>query len=133
MDRVGPSQIASGAQLPGNIFSVACLDLTFRLLRREKPQLALLIQNILEPARHEHGNDFYEQQLSIELAVDKVCLIVEFLAETGEAAAHNQQQSKEELIAIRSVLLDWLLYAQSFEPLESSTDKNQIQYDPQQH
>ena len=104
-----------------NEFTRNSLEKCFELLRENSPSLAILIQNALM----ECNQRFPESQVSLQLDEITVNHIVAKLSEIGEAAAVTNRSPKTELIKIRSVLMDWMVYAQScqFEnQVASSTD-----------
>jgi len=97
-----------------NSFNRASLELTFKLLRTHQPKLALCIQNILTETRC--FNTPYDPEELIPLAFEDhaVAEIVDKLAEIGQSMSHDPHYSKQDLIAVRCLLMDWLIYAQSF-------------------
>lgn len=52
--------------------------------------------------------------LLIKLEVQLVSNIVSALSNIAELVANTNDRNKEEKVAIHQVLLDWLLYAQTF-------------------
>lgn len=93
-----------------NEFTRNSLKKCFELLRINTPSLALLIQNILM----ESSERFPEATVALDLDETTVSQIVEKLAAIGEAAAGDDSISKTDLIKIRSILMDWMIYAQTF-------------------
>jgi hypothetical protein len=93
-----------------NEFTRNSLKKCFELLRINTPSLALLIQNVLM----ESSERFPEATVALELDEATVSQIVEKLAAIGEAAAVDNTISKAELVKIRSMLMDWMVYAQTF-------------------
>jgi hypothetical protein len=94
-----------------NEFTRNSLEKCFELLRENSPSLAILIQNALM----ECDQRFPESQVSLKLDESTVNHIVAKLAEIGEATAVDTSAPKNELIKIRSILMDWMVYAQSFQ------------------
>jgi hypothetical protein len=94
-----------------NEFTRNSLEKCFELLRENSPSLAILIQNALM----ECNQRFPESQVCLQLDEITVNHIVAKLAEIGDAAAAANSAPKTELIKIRSVLMDWMVYAQSFQ------------------
>lgn len=103
MDSIQPAQRS-------NEFSRNTLEKCFELLRGSRPSLALVIQNILM----ESDQRFPECTVALDLDEGHVSQIVEVLAEVGEVFAGDNNVSETELIKIRSILMDWMVYAQTF-------------------
>lgn len=88
------------------------LSLSFSLLRAEHPTLALIVQNKLYEADAPKKTKNSEY-LWLCLEAQQTADIITALSEIGEHAAQSSKHSQEELITIRSLLLDWLFFAQS--------------------
>jgi hypothetical protein len=101
-----------------NEFTRNSLEKCFELLREDSPSLAILIQNSLM----ECDQRFPESQVSLRLDESTVNHIVAKLAEIGETAAVENSVPKTELVKIRSILMDWMVYAQSFQIESPITD-----------
>jgi hypothetical protein len=101
-----------------NEFTRNSLERCFELLREDSPSLAILIQNSLM----ECDQRFPESQVSLNLDESTVNQIVAKLAEIGEAAAIDNSAPKTELTKIRSILMNWMVYAQSFDTENQLTD-----------
>ena len=97
-----------------NSFNRASLELTFKLLRPHQPNLALCVQNILTETRCLKAPYDPEENIELELEEQAVAEIVDRLAEIGQTMSQANQYSKQDLIAVRCLLMDWLIYAQSF-------------------
>lgn len=97
-----------------NSFNRASLELTFKLLRPHQPTLALCIQNILTETRCINAPYDPEELISLEFEEQTVADIVDKLAEIGQSMSQDSHYSKQDLIAVRCLLMDWLIYAQSF-------------------
>ena len=112
-----------------NIFSRANLRLTFTLLRDPSPSLALTIQNLLIKAEHAGTIDPVEDSFALDLPAETVAAIVEQLADIGVKASRDTDFSKQELTSLRCLLMDWMLYAQSFEkePVGAKDESHQQQ------
>jgi hypothetical protein len=96
------------------------LELSFELLRSQRPALALLVQNILSTQRHPAGNLPSSDMIKPKLAEHQVAEIVESLAEIGQRASKTLDYEREQLIEIRCVLMDWIIYAQGFMSMPDS-------------
>lgn len=92
---------------PQGRFSRQCLQDSFQLLRDSRPALALQIQNCLVNDTDEEGF------IAICFDTDTVVEIVDTLAELADMIAEDHSFDESELIAVRSVLMAWLVYAQS--------------------
>ncbi|MEE8057298.1 MAG: hypothetical protein V3T17_05615 [Pseudomonadales bacterium] len=108
-----PPTIDSVSTAP-NYFSLGCLEFSFHLLRSQHPTLALAVQNLIAKARLNPINNSREKVLLIKLEVQLVSNIVSALSNIAELVANTNDRNKEEKVAIHQVLLDWLLYAQTF-------------------
>ena len=97
-----------------NFFSIECLELTFTLLRKDHPSLALVIQNALTEARRKSLTGPYGQLIELHETAPRVKDIISALAAITETAANSQHRDKKHIVVIHQALLDWLLYAQSF-------------------
>jgi hypothetical protein len=62
----------------------------------------------------ESDQRFPECKVALDLDEDAVSQIVEVLAQIGERVASDKNSPEIELIKIRSILMDWMVYAQSF-------------------
>lgn len=92
-------------------FDLPFLQQTFALLRYEYPSLALTVQNLTAST---HALAQPKQRIAINLEATIVSEIINALSEIGDQACEDKHCSKERLIEIRAVLLEWLIYAQQF-------------------
>jgi hypothetical protein len=97
-----------------NAFSRANLELAFKLLRPCQPTLAILLQNALTLAHCPNTPHNPDEESILNFDEETVAAIVDQLAEIGHAMSANTRYSQQDLIAIRCLLMDWLIYAQSF-------------------
>ena len=101
-------------------FPKETLELSFKHLREPYPALALLLQNQLVRATQKHKTN-PENDLPLALTTQEASEIIVTLSMIAEKRADNDHSSKEQLIELRSLLLDWLIYAQSH--INSETPK----------
>lgn len=97
---------------PGReLFNRGTLELTFRMLRRKRPALALLVQNALVDAYPR--DDYHTALTAAELPLDGVAArrIVQALSAISEEMVAARQSSRADVVLIRSLLLDWLMFA----------------------
>lgn len=102
---------------------LATLQGTFKKLRKPKPQLALTIQNAMvaaRPAANQH-------QRCVTLAPGSVQQIVQFLSDLNSQLSSSPVSDGYQLANIRTLLLDWLYYAQSLGIKTLSSNINQAQ------
>lgn len=104
-----------------NYFSLDGLEFSFELLREHHPALALCVQNLIAEARIQHQHCREEKQFPLDMSVSDVSAIVTALASIAEQSANSALDGEDTMIAIHQILLDWLLYAQSFIPDDAVT------------
>ena len=95
-------------------FDPQFLRQTFTLLRYEYPSLALIVQNLITSTQQSAPDSRSTQLIAINLEARTVSEIINGLSEIGDRACEDESYSKDNLIEIRAVLLEWLLYAQQF-------------------
>jgi len=117
-----------------NVFNRGALELTFRLLRRIKPTLALQVQNLLAapplPKPSEIANSIHTDQFQIDPPAEVTRSIVETLSELAMSEAHSDNTDTGRLVMIRTLLIDWLQLAKTYldddeSYQRSSQDNNQ--------
>lgn len=94
-----------------NLFTRNSLGKCFECLREHSPTLAILIQNALM----ESNQRFPESQVALDLDESTVKEIVAKLAEVVETMTAASNVPKDQLTNARSILMEWMVYAQSFE------------------
>ena len=92
-------------------FPVESIDLSFQLLRERFPSLSLILQNQLFIAKHQPEN-IDEGETLLKLKIEEAASIIVAISGIGEAVAEDNNASKEQLILVRSLLMDWMIYAQ---------------------
>lgn len=107
--------------LESHDFSHETLTNTFTLLRDKKPSLALIIQNTLTAHQQRHPEEHHSKPITINLSPTRIATIVHVLSDIASKKAEDKTSSKELLLLIRNVILDWLVFAQSCSenPLET--------------
>lgn len=93
-----------------DLFNRATLELTFKMLRKRQPSLALHIQNALVSVypRNDYHTAFTAAELPLSAStITRIAQALFVLSE--ELLASNNQRS--ELVIVRSLLLDWLMLA----------------------
>ena len=97
------------------------LELTFRLLRREWPALALAIQNILVSKqqlirRQQHKSTLHnncdQDFFQINLDAQTIGKIVSALTELGETTLTKAPHDKEKLMFLKTLIDDWIALAE---------------------
>jgi hypothetical protein len=94
-----------------DMFSRGTLELTFKILRKRRPALALRIQNAMVGA---YGRGDYHTGLTaaeLPLGADVVEEIVQALSSLSDQIIANGETDRTELVLTRSLLLDWLMFA----------------------
>jgi hypothetical protein len=102
---------AETADLCRDLFSRGTLELTFRILRKRRPALALSIQNALAIA---YARDDYHTALSAdELPLERIVIdeVIQALSTLGNQQVGNGHTDRTEQVVVRSLLLDWLMLA----------------------
>lgn len=116
---------AEASEYYGDFFNRGTLELTFKVLRHKYPALALRVQNIIV-ATYPRG-DYHTGVSVLELPLDAAgaARIVQALSQLSDQLAtssHGQQGRHEvrngqtqrgDLTMIRSLLLDWLMFARA--------------------
>lgn len=99
-----------------DIFSRGALDLTFRLLRKDHPSLALEVRNILasetvpleDAAYHSpQGDHFF-----ITMPAQRIGCVVNALTQLGQDALENNQQDTGKLVVLRTLIKEWMTLAE---------------------
>lgn len=94
-----------------DLFNRATLELTFKLLRKKQPSLALQIQNALVSIypRNDYHTAFTAAELPLRTeTINRVARALLVLSEEMLNAGSSQ---RNDLIIVRSLLLDWLMLA----------------------
>lgn len=99
-----------------DLFNRATLELTFKTLRKRKPSLALQIQNALVSV-YPH-NDYHTAFTAAELPLCPKTIneIAQALLALSEELLASNNQQRNDLIMVRSLLLDWLMLAHERPP-----------------
>ncbi len=94
-----------------DLFNRATLELTFKMLRKRQPSLALQIQNALVSVypHNDYHTAFTAAELPLSAATINRTAQALFVLSEELVAAGNQQRN--DLIMVRSLLLDWLMLA----------------------
>lgn len=94
-----------------NLFNRATLELTFSILRKRQPVLALQIQNTLVSVypRDDYHTAFTAAQLP--LRAETINQIAQALLDLSEELLSARTQQRNDLVIVRSLLLDWLMLA----------------------
>jgi hypothetical protein len=94
-----------------DLFNRSTLELTCKMLRKKRPALALRVQNVLVIA---YPRDDYHTGLTaaeLPLDADVARQIVHALSALSDEMVAAGQTNRAELVLIRSLLLDWLMFA----------------------
>jgi hypothetical protein len=94
-----------------DMFSRGTLELTFKILRKRRPSLALRVQNGMMGA---YGHGTLQNGLTaaeLPLGSDVVEEIVLALSLLSEQMISRGETDRAELVLTRSLLLDWLMLA----------------------
>lgn len=99
-----------------DLFNRATLELTFKMLRKRQPSLALHIQNALVSV-YPH-NDYHTAFTAAELPLSVITInrIAQALAELSDELLISPAQQRHDLVVVRSLLLDWLMLAHERPP-----------------
>jgi hypothetical protein len=95
-------------------FKQSSLQQTFYLLRQGHPSLALAVQNIIAHSKLSLLPEQHDEAIEMSLEAEMVSDIICSLSDIGDQACHSDNQSEQQLITLRTVLLEWLVYAQQF-------------------
>ncbi|BFM16988.1 hypothetical protein R50073_31710 [Maricurvus nonylphenolicus] len=99
-----------------DIFSRGALDLTFRLLRKNNPSLALEVRNILagetvplEDAAHysPQGDHFF-----ITMPAQRIGCVVKALTQLGQDALDDGRSDTGKLVVLRTLIKEWMTLAE---------------------
>lgn len=104
---------AEASEYYRDFFNRGTLELTFKVLRRKYPALALRVQNIIATT-YPRGD--YHTGVSVdELPLDAAAAaqIVQALSALCDGMATSGQAQRGDLTMIRSLLLDWLMFARA--------------------
>lgn len=101
------------------VFSRGALQLTFRIMRKKKPAIALQIQNCLavcpleKPQEIENvpATDHFKVELAAETLRDLLFGLSELVEERDNKSDLNDLGS---LVTLRTLISDWLAYAQPY-------------------
>ncbi len=109
---------AEASEYYRDFFNRGTLELTFKVLRHKYPTLALRVQNIIV-ATYPRG-DYHTGISMMELPLDAAgaAKIVHALSALSDQLAtsadpRNAQAQRGDLTMIRSLLLDWLMFARA--------------------
>lgn len=117
---------AEASEYYRDFFNRGTLELTFKVLRRKYPSLALRVQNIIVTT-YPRG-DYHTGISMMELPLDAAgaARIVQALSALSDQLAtspdlrhdlhhdpRNAQSQRGDLTMIRSLLLDWLMFARA--------------------
>lgn len=94
-----------------DLFNRSTLELTCKMLRKKRPSLALRVQNALVVAYPR--NDYHTGLAATELplSAEVARQIVQALSALSDEMVATGQANRAELVLIRSLLLDWLMFA----------------------
>lgn len=104
---------ADNTELYRDFFNRGTLELTFKVLRHKYPALALQVQNIIVSA-YARG-DYHTGITAAELPLnaDGAAKIVQALSALSEQLVIAGHTQRGDLVMIRSLLLDWLMFARA--------------------
>lgn len=104
---------AEASEYYRDFFNRGTLELTFKVLRQPFPALALQVQNITVAA-YPRG-DYHTGVSVMELPLDaaSAARIVQALSQLSDRMATSGQPQRGDLTMIRSLLLDWLMFARA--------------------
>lgn len=93
-----------------DLFNRGTLELTCKMLRKRRPSLALRVQNVLVLAypRDDYHTGLSARELPIDASVARQ--IVQALSSLSDEMVATRQSSRADLVLIRSLLLDWLMF-----------------------
>jgi len=93
-----------------DLYNRGTLELTCKLLRKQRPALALQVQNVLFLAypRHDYHTGLTAAELPLDVEVGRQ--IVQALSTLSDKLVAARQTQRAELVLIRSLLLDWLMF-----------------------
>lgn len=97
-----------------DLFNRSTLELTFKMLRRQHPTLALHIQNALVTA---YPRDDYHTALTaaeLPLSANTIKEIITALSALSNELLAAGSTQRNELTIVRSLMLDWLMLAHNF-------------------
>ena len=97
-----------------DLFNRSTLELTFKMLRRQRPTLALEIQNALVTA---YPRDDYHTALTaaeLPLSANTIKEIINALSALSNELLAAGSTQRNELTIVRSLMLDWLMLAHNF-------------------
>lgn len=101
-----------------DLFNRGTLELTFKILRKRRPSLALHIQNALISVypRNDYHTAFTADELPLHAEI--IQQIAQALVTLSEEllTASTGNQSRNDLVIVRSLLLDWLMLSQERPP-----------------
>ena len=97
-----------------DLFNRATLELTFKMLRPRRPALALQVQNALVSVfpRHDYHTAFTAVELPLSAAT--ITQIAQALLALSEELLAAGSQQRNDLVIVRSLMLDWLMLAREF-------------------
>ncbi|HSB95211.1 MAG TPA: hypothetical protein VLC91_02110 [Spongiibacteraceae bacterium] len=96
-----------------DFFNRGTLELTFKVLRKKFPALALRVQNIIVSTypRGDYHTGITAEELPLN--ADGAAKIVQALSALSNELAVSGQTQRVDLAMIRSLLLDWLMFARA--------------------
>ncbi|MDX9873631.1 MAG: hypothetical protein RBS88_01880 [Spongiibacteraceae bacterium] len=98
------------------LFSRGTLELTFSVLRKPYPALALAIQNALAQAypRHDYQTGLHSSELPLSSdTIDRIALALAVLSRRCATGSTQHGSTPCDLALLRSLLLDWMMLARS--------------------
>ena len=97
-----------------DLFNRGTLELTFKMLRQRRPTLALHIQNALVSVypRNDYHTAFTAAELPLSAAT--ITQIAQALLTLSDELLAAGNQQRNELVIVRSLMLDWLMLAREF-------------------
>ncbi|TQV67778.1 hypothetical protein FKG94_24940 [Exilibacterium tricleocarpae] len=95
------------------IFSRGALELTFRLMRKRHPGLALAVQNVLAGKPLPGSNDAATDHFHVSLEARTVGKIVAALTEMGQhSLEHNGSSAQGRRVVIKTLIHEWIALAE---------------------
>jgi hypothetical protein len=94
-----------------DLFNRGTLELTFKILRRKHPLLALQVQNALVSVYPR--NDYHTALTATELPLSAATIteIAQALLAVSEELLAAGKSQRNDLVIVRSLMLDWLMLA----------------------
>jgi hypothetical protein len=105
--------VADAPEYYRDFFNRGTLELTFKVLRNKFPTLALRVQNVIVSA-YPRG-DYHTGITAAELPLnaESAAKIVQALSALSDQLVVSGHSQRADVVMIRSLLLDWLMFARA--------------------